>query len=250
MILILPACANETRTIPTSVSYNTKFKLVKINPDRIRFAFEPVINNNQIIYESKGDLYYAYDYYAYDINTGKTSKSSAEIYKKAKDEYHDKKYGAVVYDGLDIIYKDPSSGETVLQTSDYTQHIFGIGKDYIVWSESYVGGLDKIHVMKLADRSVKNIVPSQEFITTSGYYKEESLFEVSELGVYQDKIIVQTMYCIYMYNAETLQETKIICDEHFLTPMRLYDNKIVVGGNSGNRAVNGYVNNDAFLVEI
>ncbi len=245
LTFILSGCINETRTIPDSIEFNEKFTLIKVNPDRIRFAFQPAINDDQIIYKSDKEKYYSYD-----INSKKTSKSDEETHKKATDGYHESKYGAVTINGHNIIYKNPNTGETILETLDNREHRFGIGKEYLVWSDYYVGEPDKIHVMKISDKSIKDIEPREEFIAKSGYYQDKPLFSVFELGVYQDKIIVQTMNCIYMYDANTLEETKIVCDNHVLTKMKLYDNKIVFQGNSANRAVDGYVNNDAFLVII
>ncbi len=250
LTFILSGCVDETRIIPDSLEFNEKFTFIKVNPDEIRFAFQPVINNNQIIYKSDKEKYYSYD-----INTKKTSKSNIETHQKATDGYHTSKYGHIVENGRNLIYKDSNTGKDIELTTgeqyiyDSDRH-FGIGEKYSVWSEEVFGGMDKIYLMKLEDGAVREIEPSKEFIDKSGYYQDKPLFSVFELGVYKNKIIVQTMDCIYMYDANTLEETKIVCDNNVLTRMRLYDNKIVFQGNSANRAVDGYVNNDAFLVII
>lgn len=244
--ILISGCVDETRTMPDSIEYNEKFTVLKVNPDRIRFAVEPALYKNQVIYRSDNDKYSSYD-----LDTSKTRKSGKEIHTKAIEDYKELKYGPVTFNGLNIIYKNRNSGEIILQTSDSKEHRFGIGENYVVWSDYYVGKPDKIHLMKIADGSVKDIEPSQEFISKAGTdYSGELGFRVFELGLSSDKIIVQTSKCIYMYDAETLEEAKIICDENLMTKMNVYGNKIIFQGNSANKPVEGYVNRDIFLVTI
>jgi hypothetical protein len=244
--MFILGCANETRTIPNSITYNAKFTVLKLNPDSIRFATEPAISNNQVVYGSNID-----EWSSYDLVTRKTKKTSEEIYKRAIDEYKQIKYGSVTFNNSNMNFKDKKTGEIILQIADNGGHLFGLGENYIVWSDYLVGKPDIIHIMKIADRSVRDIVPSQEFIATAGEnYSGTPGFAVFELNVNSNIIIVQTSKCIYLYDAITLEETKVVCDENIMTRMRVYGDKILFQGNSANKPVDGHVNWDVFLVEI
>lgn len=228
LTILISGCVNETRTIPESIVLNQNFTLIKVNPDKNRFAVAHTIYDDMIAYK------YDRNYYSYMIDSKKTSKITEETYNNISKKYIDYKYGDFILNNTQISYVN-EQGETILQTDAFR---YASGKDYLIWSVNQFKS-DKIYIMMKTGKQVNEI-----------NFTLDPELKVFELAIYQNKIIIQTIKCIYIYNIDTSEQTKIVCDNNIMTRMHVFDNKIVFGGNSQGIPIGGYRDTGIFLVTI
>lgn len=240
----------EERTFPQSISFNNEFEVIKINSDSIPIALNPLLHDNKVYFHI--NPYTAADprlkYYYYDLASKTTRQINENAYNEVKEKLsnYEAIHGIDYLENLEDYYKN-----IVLNTSPDAFTRIASSNNYIVWSKYIVGGIDKIYLFDKTTEKVQEIIPTQQFISEAGArLRDKQMFTVAAFGIIDDNILIQTKKCIYLVNVKTFDETKLICDEHFLTNMRIFGNNILITGNDAHRPVGGRVSQGIYMIKI